>query len=318
MKFLLLLTGSLVLSACAGSPQSDDSNPHVGWLCDGEPGTKSWQCQQRAMRNGRLVEDIAEEGASGEDRAPAGVLVEGVAVGSAVLDTSNPPNEMAKTPGSEVPRIPVVKVKADSQKLSWRGQLPGLDGRILENKVLEGRPTGKTDESGAPIESRPEVIPQPEPSFEIWEDELHPKIIPGYMDSNKVASRKMAPNNVTTANSVASADVNKAGASGTSEMSEKDKSAVLPLRSVETTSAGQGKRSYTVQLAALLSAADAQTFIQREQLLDLDLKVASLEREGKRFFVVTYGEFASRAEAQARWGALRQTKGLDVWVRPIR
>ncbi|MEH6639602.1 MAG: SPOR domain-containing protein [Porticoccaceae bacterium] len=154
LKCLLMILLILALAACSSSPQSEKQATYIGWHCDGEPGTKSWQCHQRPMRNGRVV------GAIIIDKANADKVVVSASDGA------------VKKPKSDPVRSSVMM--GDRRQLSWRERLPGLDGTEANKEANKEN----QDEAAVVVESRPAPTPQPEPAFEVWSDEIRPQTSP--------------------------------------------------------------------------------------------------------------------------------------------
>ena len=263
LKCLLMILLILALAACSSSPQSEKQATYIGWHCDGEPGTKSWQCHQRPMRNGRVV------GAIIVDKANADKIVVSSSDGAVKKPKSDPVRTSVKM--------------GDRRQLSWRERLPGLDGAEANKE--------NQDEAGVVVESRPAPAPQPEPAFEVWSDEIRPQTSP----------EGALPKGITSDN--------------TSSVNAEE----VSINRVVSNSALVGsKNNYTVQLAAFDREELALEFVQRTLLQAVGVNVSPVSREGNQLFVVTYGEFASRSEAQAGWNALGVARELDIWVRPLR
>lgn len=262
LKCLLLTLLALALAACSSSPESKKQATYIGWYCDGEPGTKSWQCHQRPMRNGRVV------GAIIVDKAEADKVAGGSREGSVKKIISDPARALVRT--------------GDHRQLYWREQLPGLNGTRADKQ--------NQDEARVVVESRPAPAPQPEPAFEVWSDEIRSQTSPKGMASDNMSSAKAA---TATATATASPVVTYSAP-------------------VDT------ENNYTVQLAAFDREEVALEFVQRAQLQTVGVNVSSISREGKQMFVVTYGQFTSRSEAEAGWDALGVARDLDIWVRPLR
>ncbi|MEH6544016.1 MAG: SPOR domain-containing protein [Porticoccaceae bacterium] len=156
LKCLLMILLILALAACSSSPQSENQATYIGWHCDGEPGTKSWQCHQRPMRNGRVVGAIIVDKAN----ANADKVVVSSSDGAVKKPKSDPVRSSVKM--------------GDRRQLSWRERLPGLDGTEANKEANKEN----QDEVGVVVESRPAPTPQPEPAFEVWSDEIRPKTSP--------------------------------------------------------------------------------------------------------------------------------------------
>lgn len=261
LVLLISALSVLWLSACSSSPQQENQATHIGWHCEGEPGTSSWRCSQRSMRSGRVV-------------------------GKAVGNPGEAEVQVARSK-TEASRAPIITGKR--RQLSWREQLPGLDG----TGVVE-EPEGDSRQSRATIESRSEPAPQPEPAFEMWEDR----------------SRSEASENRRHSGEILSPPHGTAPASTKKGVDPKAASPVDPLRPTVG--------DYTVQLAAFSREVDAQKFIAGAQWRAVTLEVSQFVRAGKPLFVVTFGRFASLREALTAWSVQDPDGGQDIWVRKVR
>ena len=277
--FVLL---ALCLSACSSSPQNKNQATHIGWHCDGEPGTASWHCSQRPMRNGRVVGEVAA----------SAIIANSVAVNAV---NGNKDKAVEEGNGARESSVQILKntaspaLSGDHQPLSWREQLPGLDGSSVANtKVVEDVPL----KSGAVIETRPEVAPQPEPAFEEWESRSQLE-----SGNSGTAGEILLPEQVAA-----------------TPIEERTSQQAEHLNKPPDSVTG----NYTVQLAAFNQKAEAQQFIKSERWRGVELEIAPRIRDGRRFFVVTYGQFASRGEAIAGWNALNLGGEQNVWVRAIK
>lgn len=268
LKCLLLILSIFALTACLSSPEGERQSTYIGWHCNGEPGTTSWQCRQRPMRNGRVMAEMAVDKAN-TDKANADKVV-AISSEHAVI---KPKSQLV---GSSV-------MVEDRRQLSWRERLPGLDGTGVDK--------ANRDKASVVVESRPAPAPQPELAFEEWSDEIRPQRSP-----EGASPKSMASDNA------ASVNIKEASAN----------------RIVSNSAPVDSKNNYTVQLAAFDREEAALEFVQRAQLQAVGVEVSSVNREGKQLFVVTYGQFASRSEAQAGWSALGVATELDIWVRALR
>lgn len=251
----------LWLSACSSSPEKDRSPTHIGWYCEGEPGTPSWQCSQRALHQGRVAGEAVAQPQSEEPVKSKSTL--------------------------KVQQMSIVSDKR--QSLSWREQLPGLDGSLVDSVDEPAQPK-------ALIESRLEPAPQPEPFFERWEEDgLLEK--PGNRGKDKNTELHSPQQRKTALSSDLEAN---------------------RLQSPASVSASEATlQGYTVQLAAFHREADAQRFIESSPWRDIELQLTTRIRLGRPLFVVTFGQFPTRNQALQAWRNHDPGEEQDIWVRLV-
>lgn len=145
-KTLALSTIILLLGGCASS-----SELYWGWHCEGDPRTGEWDCEQRLMRDGQLVDADTVEASLIPDRPSEAQMPQQSLQQVASFDELN-------NPFSEVPDVSDTAPTGKAQPVvveSWREQLPELNEPDIQPKV-ESRPRIQLTEPSTPP-------PDPEP-----------------------------------------------------------------------------------------------------------------------------------------------------------
>lgn len=267
---------ALILASCTTPPNIAETKAPIGWHCEGEVGTESWKCIQRPMRNGRPAGD------------PIGGLQESSIEEQAPALASNPAPAMVRK----------------RKQTSWRDQLPALEKKtesesIVKTETPETKPL-------VPIETRPELPPEPEAAFQTWADDTSTKA---------VVDRVEAP---VAAAIIAEPTLEVETPSTSPELAATVNTVDLQTNLSASQDNNMHQSGYTVQLGAFSSEALAQEFIQVSNLEDIEVDVDSIEQSGEQLFLVTHGKFSTREAAQSDWERLGRAKGLEIWVRPVR
>lgn len=184
----------------------------------------------------------------------------------------------------------------DLRPRPWQQQLPGF--RVDTSK-----------EPGAPsVDYREQPAPEPEKAFSdvLYTGERN--------NAAAVESRDASP--AQTPEAEQKTETESGGTLARVSLPEPAPEPEPVLEPAPESNTGAG---YTVQLGAFASADEAESFLERNNLLHLDITQGHYKRDGRSWYVLSFGVFADRSSAEKAWAAAATNAAdLEVWVRRLR